>query len=177
MWLLRCRLLPLLELLTRLGETVEASRSPRYADRGRAATATPARIPDDLGRYADAALRAALADRGARRRALGTWLSEPKPGTWFERGDDSLPDADLVLDRRTRFLYDNDAFYVNGEAHRVANGPAAAALRELADRRHLSAVALRRAGPSVHALLAGWCEAGWCHALRSPDDHDDRSPP
>lgn len=160
------------ELLSRLGEGLELPAWPRFADRGREATRTPARIPADLARYADAVLRAALADRGARRAALGAWLSEPKPGTWFERGDPWPAGAGVALDRRTRMLYDAQALHVNGETHRLdVPGPAAArALRRLADRRKLTRDDVRAAGAGLPALLAAWCEAGWCHPL--DDDHD-----
>src|SRR5205085_10234976 len=63
-----------------------AVRDPLYADRRQEATASPARIPEALPRFADAAIVRATANAPARQRALGEVLSEPKPGTWFERG-------------------------------------------------------------------------------------------
>ena len=63
--------------------------------------ARPARIPGRLAEFAAAALDRALADRALCGRALGEVLSEPKPGTWFERGTARLGKSGVALDRRT----------------------------------------------------------------------------
>src|SRR6185369_6486726 len=84
----------------------------RYGDAGTAPVARSARIPARLAEFADAALERALADRTLRGRALGEVLSEPKPGTWFERGAARLGKNGLALDRRTRMLYDDRFVFV-----------------------------------------------------------------
>jgi 50S ribosomal protein L16 3-hydroxylase len=68
----------------------------------------------------------------------------------------------VVLDRRTRMMFDDDYVFINGESYR-ASGRDAVVLRQLADRRCLGADDLRRVGPDVLSLLACWCEAGWLH--------------
>ena len=73
-----------------------------------------------------------------RRRALGEVLSEPKPGTWFGRDEGASVDAAVVLDRRTRMLYDEDHVFINGESFRAA-GRDAKLLHRLADERRLDA--------------------------------------
>lgn len=132
-----------------------------YADGDEPATVCPARIPRALQGFADAAIERLLGDEAARRRALGEVLSEPKPGTWFERNDARRKSAGVVLDRRTRMLYDDDHVFINGESYR-AGGRDAELMHGLADRRRLGAAELRRLGAGARALLARWTEAGWC---------------
>src|SRR5450432_182176 len=75
-----------------------AKRNPRYADRGQSAAAYPARIPATLQTFADAAILRVVGDAMARRRALGEVLSEPKPGTWFDRHESALAGSAVVLE-------------------------------------------------------------------------------
>ena len=143
------------------GEGTGTKGNPLYADRGGVATGCPARIPASLQGFADAAIERVLGDAKARRRALGEVLSEPKPGTWFERSAPVSLAAGVVLDRRTRMLYDAAHFFINGESYR-ASGRDATLMRTLADRRRLEAAAVRRLGAGARDLLAHWTEAGWC---------------
>ena len=161
------------ETLQRLGEAAldalgedEATgpkRDALYTDRGQAATERPARIPASLQGFADAAIERVLGDARARRRAVGEVLSEPKPGTWFERSApaDASPVAGVLLDRRTRMLYDDVHVFINGESYRTS-GRDAKLMRALADRRWLRAAATQQFGAAAKELLARWAEAGWC---------------
>jgi 50S ribosomal protein L16 3-hydroxylase len=136
----------------------------RYRDGDAAAADRPARIPGSLQRFADEAVERLLADRARRARALGELLSEPKPGTWFERAASSSAAAQaLALDRRTRMLYDERFVFVNGEAYR-AGGRDATLMRRLADARRLDARSVSGASPAARALLEAWLRAGWCRA-------------
>ena len=147
----------------------------RYGDAGTAPVARPARIPARLAEFADAALDRALADRTLRGRALGEVLSEPKPGTWFERGAARLGKNGLALDRRTRMLYDDRFVFVNGEAIR-AGGADATLMRRLADDRRLDAKSVAQASAAARALLAEWLRAGWCVQPGNRFDDDGESP-
>jgi 50S ribosomal protein L16 3-hydroxylase len=69
--------------------------------------------------------------------------------------------AGVVLDRRTRMLYDEDHVFVNGESYR-AGGTDAKLMHRLADERCLAASEVRRLGAEARAQLAQWVEAGWC---------------
>jgi 50S ribosomal protein L16 3-hydroxylase len=141
----------------------DASRHKLYRDPGQRATEHPGRIPGAIQRFADAAIDRLLADRRSRRRALGEVLSEPKPGTWFARRSAASIDGGVVLDRRTRMLYDDSHIFVNGESYR-ASGRDATLMRRLADRRGLDAADVARLGPQARELLARWAESGWCAA-------------
>jgi 50S ribosomal protein L16 3-hydroxylase len=151
------------ELLQRLAEEAQdAGGEALYRDAGQAAVAEPGAIPPELQRFARDALRAALKDPHALARALGDALSEPKANVWFEAGAAPRKLTSLVLDRRTRMLYDGRHVFVNGESWR-ASGPDARLMRRLANRRRLETEDLARASDEALELLASWCEAGWAH--------------
>jgi 50S ribosomal protein L16 3-hydroxylase len=154
------------ELLQRIADAAGAAQEgePRlYRDPAQAATAAPGAIPAALREFAQEALAAALKDPLALDRALGEYLSEPKPSVWFEPGRAPRRLRSLVLDARTRMLHDARHVYVNGEAWRAA-GADARLMRRLADQRRLDARELAAASEEARALLRGWCEAGWAHA-------------
>ena len=160
------------ELLQRLAERDEEARATagvpaaddRYRDPDQPATRRPAQLPPVLQRFAGAAIERLARDRALHARALGEVLSEPKPGTWFDRAARPAPaGSGLRLDRRTRMLYDRRHVFVNGEAYR-ARGRDATLLRRLADARALDAGAVRGLGAEARRWLDDWHAAGWCRA-------------
>jgi 50S ribosomal protein L16 3-hydroxylase len=153
------------DLLQRLADEAgaEEAESPvLYRDAGQPAVAAPGLIPPDLERFAADALQRVLADRDALPRSLGESLSEPKSNVWFEAGRRPRRGQAVVLDRRTRMLYDARHVFVNGESWR-AGGADARLMRRLADARRLSPGELAGASADARELLASWCEAGWAH--------------
>lgn len=95
----------------------------------------------------------------------GRYLSEPKPNVFFDAPDTPLNRAafnkytnkhGVALDSKSRLLFAGKRFFINGEVFTPAAGEAAA-LRQLADQRHLA--------PPVPATLRErlyeWYEAGW----------------
>jgi 50S ribosomal protein L16 3-hydroxylase len=157
-------------VLTRLAE-VERPSARRYRDAGQRATAQPGAVPAALSRCAHAAATSALAAPGAIDRALGEWLTEPKPQVWF----DAAPRARLhtgralALDRRSRMAYDARDVFVNGESFR-AGGRDARLLRELADRRRLDARAAGTLSVAARGVVAEWLAAGWLHVEGGDDE-------
>jgi 50S ribosomal protein L16 3-hydroxylase len=154
-------------LLERLADNGGDGASPRYRDAGQAATAQPAAVPAALQSFAQQALQRALAEPGAIARALGEWLTEPKPQVWFDgRNEAALRAGDgLALDRRSRMAYDERQVFINGESFR-AGGSDATLMRRLADQRALAPAEVQRLGADARALLAEWLQAGWLHARR-----------
>jgi 50S ribosomal protein L16 3-hydroxylase len=151
------------ELLQRLAEdAVEGVGEDFYRDTRQSAVAAPAAMPASLERFARQAVQQALKDPLALTRALGEAMSEPKPHVWFEAGARPLGRAGVVLDRRTRMMYDEHHVYINGESYRAA-GKDAALMRRLADQRALTAVEVRGASAAARDLLGDWCEDGWAH--------------
>jgi len=155
-------------------ESGTAAEERRFRDAGSAATEQPARIPDALRRFADDAVYRLFADRAARARALGETLSEPKPGTWFERDPKAArAGGGVVLDRRSRMLYDDRFVFINGEAYRAA-GRDATLMRRLADERRLARASVAGASTGARALLSEWLRAGWCRRASGDDDEEMR---
>lgn len=151
------------DLMQRLAEQADEAMDDRlYKDPDQAATASPGRIPASLQNFAQDALQLLLADPSRWQRALGESLSEPKPQVWFQPGEDDLPLEGVVLDRRSRMMYDEAHIYLNGESWR-ASGADARLMRALADQRALSAQQLAKSSQDARALLRDWCAAGWVH--------------
>jgi len=151
------------EVLQRLLDGEEPSAAPTlYRDPSQPATDAPGRIPSTLQAFTGEAVSRLVENPKALACALGEWLSEPKPLVSFEPGTDLHPDAGLVLDRRTRMLYDDDHVFINGESFR-AGGQDASLMRQLADHRRLAAVQWKRASDEALQLLSEWAHAGWLH--------------
>ncbi|MES2481212.1 MAG: cupin domain-containing protein [Pseudomonadota bacterium] len=149
------------ELLQRVSDdALVQAGSSLYRDAGQAATAEPGAIPAALQSFARDAVAATLRTPKVLDRALGEYLSEPKPNVWFDVRP--RPDAlrGVTLDPRTRMLYDERHVYVNGESWE-ASGRDAALMRRLANQRQLGVRDLARATEAARALLTSWCEAGW----------------
>lgn len=155
------------ELLVRLAEDAgEDDTATRYRDAGQPAMAQPAAIPAQLQEFARDALARALAQPRVLERALGEYLTEPKPSVWFEPGAAGVMLEGVRLDRRSRMVYDAHHVFINGESYR-AGGRDATLMRQLADQRQLSARELARASDDALALLSSWCDAGWAHPCQA----------
>ena len=160
------------ELLQRMAETAdETVGTALYRDPGQAATATPAALPAGLRGFAQQALQSLLADDRALDCALGEVLSEPKPNVWFDAAEAGDPRGGVVLDRRSRMLYDTHHVFINGESFRAA-GRDARLMQRLADQRRLSRAEVAGASAAARELLQAWCEDGWLQpAQGEADDH------
>ena len=153
------------ELLVRLAEDAgdaDEDKPLLYRDAGQEAVAQPAHIPAGLYAFAREALARALAQPLVLERALGEYLTEPKPSVWFEPGDAGVMLEGVRLDRKSRMMYDAHHIFINGESYRAA-GRDATLMRRLADERRLSARDLARASDDALELLSSWCDAGWAH--------------
>ena len=101
-------------------------------------------------------------------------LSEPKPGTWFERAEraPALPARDRRSTAAPACSTTSAHVFINGEAFR-AGGRDATLMRRLADRRRLDAAQRRRAlSAEARELLAEWLRAGWCARRRRTLDEE-----
>ena len=138
-----------------------------YRDPAQPATGSPAAVPANLAHFAAEAVKKALADPFALACALGEYLTEPKSSVWFDEAatlwdDDALAAGatTVVLDPKTRMMYDDKHVFINGESY-LAKGADATLMRRLADQRRLSPRELRKASDSALTLLADWHESGW----------------
>ncbi|HMN93198.1 MAG TPA: cupin domain-containing protein [Hydrogenophaga sp.] len=152
------------ELVQRMGEAFEDETL--YRDPSQLATAHPGAMPPALEAFAADGLRRLLEDRASLACALGEVMTEPKPSVWFTEPQEPWSSGAVVLDRRTRMMYDARHVFINGESYRAA-GADARLMQGLADRRQLDARAVKRASEAARRLLAEWFEAGWLHRIRA----------
>ena len=152
------------EVLLRVADAAaDEDDAPLYRDPKQTATASPGAIPAALQAFAREAVQRALADPAALDCALGEALTEPKPNVWFEPAPAGGLMERVLLDKRTRMMYDEQHIFINGESYRAA-GDDAVLMRRLADGRALGPQELARASDEALELLAAWCDAGWAHA-------------
>ena len=140
------------------GEPTAADRL--YRDPKQLATETPGRIPPALQAFAADAVARTLAAPRWLGCALGEVLSEPKPGIWFDTALTPIGAGGVVLDRRSRMLYDDWHVFINGESFEAA-GRDATLMRRLADQRSLSARERSALSAPARELLDDWVAAGW----------------
>ena len=152
------------ELLQRLAdEASDALGDLAYRDPRQPATATPARIPQAMRDFAHDAVARALREPRVLDMLLGELMTEPKSNVWFDAAARAgRSRGDLVLDRRTRMMYDARHVFINGESFEAA-GRDARLVRQLADDRRLSAAARARLSEGAAQLLDQWRQAGWLH--------------
>ncbi len=151
------------EVLQRFVDAADAPTGEAlYRDPAQPATPTPGLVPPALHDFAQDAIARLLDDPKALHRAVGEWLSEPKPQVWFDAGAGLPNGSSVALDRRTRMLYDAHHVFINGESFRAA-GRDATLMRRLADERVLSALERRRLSSGAAQLLDDWAHAGWLH--------------
>lgn len=125
----------------------ELALDGRYADPDLKRTDEPAHIGKSMQRRVEAVLRGIKWNHAATARFLGVFLSDPKPDVFFDPPATPLSRAafakviarrGIALDRRTQWLYDDDAIYLNGEAKKWPDG-ARQVLIDLANMRALGA--------------------------------------
>ena len=152
-----------MELLERLAhDAQDAVGDKLYRDPRQPAVDTPGAIPAGLTDFARRALQRAVDDPATLDRALGEYLTEPKPRVWFDAANSGNLDGALRLDSRTRMMYDEQHIFINGDSYR-ASGRDATLMRRFADARQLDAVETGRISAQARAMLSDWCEAGWIH--------------
>jgi len=138
-----------------------------YRDPKQAAVSSPAAIPQALGDFARQVLDKALKNPHLLDSLLGEYLTEPKANAWF---DESTNEPDLskgvLLDRRTKMMFDERHIFINGESFRVG-GKDARFLRQLADNRVLSAASCAKLSDAAQEALLDWMSADW---LKSAQD-------
>jgi 50S ribosomal protein L16 3-hydroxylase len=149
------------EALDQAGESV-------YRDPAQPAVAHPAAMPTELMEFARQALHKAQSDPHLLALLLGEYLTEPKANVWFKSEGASAwgVDSGVVLDRRTRMMYDDRHVFINGEGFRVA-GKDGQLLRLLADERRLTPQACARLGHVAQSALAEWAAAGWLRIVKN----------
>ncbi len=133
----------------------------QYRDPGLAPVLHPARLPQEMIRFAFRILRDIRFSKGDVADFLGRYLSAPKPHVVFRRS--AGRGARVELDPKTRILYAGARFFINGEPISVRQPRL---LREFADRRALDAARLA----PLAELVAEWQRAGYLHYTKKRRD-------
>jgi 50S ribosomal protein L16 3-hydroxylase len=154
------------ELLLGLAdEAPESVGEAVYRDPAQPAVDRPGAIPADLAAFARESMQKALKNPHLLDSLLGEYLTEPKAKVWFELGQEAGDlSAGVVLDRRTRMMYDERHIFINGESFRVS-GRDARLLRALADTRTLEAHQIKALSEDALAALDEWHADGWLKTL------------
>ncbi len=138
-----------------------------YADPGMTPQRHAAEVPERMVRHAVAVTRKIRWQKRDVARFLGEYLSAPKPQVVFSRPRRPhsfsrfaalCTTRGLRLDLRTRLLFQNRDFFVNGERLQVSARPQAC-LKRLADERILPP--RTRLPEPLLRILHGWYLAGW----------------
>jgi 50S ribosomal protein L16 3-hydroxylase len=103
-------------LLGLADEASEVAGQALYRDPKQPAVAQPAAVPQALLDFAREALAQAQQDPHLLALLLGEHLTQPKAQVWFEQAEGQPPSAraGVVLDRRTRMMYDDRHVFING---------------------------------------------------------------
>ena len=140
-----------------------------YADPQLRATHRPARIDSQMTRKLLNLLRHARWSRADMLNFIGTDLSTPNPHIMFSAPRRSLPRSafkravnmhGLRLDPKSILLYDDRAFYINGNRLQPPAG-CTTLLQRLADRRILTGI--RTLSAAALNTLYDWYRAGYLH--------------
>ncbi|MES2206429.1 MAG: cupin domain-containing protein [Pseudomonadota bacterium] len=144
--------------------------SGRYHDQGLKATDTPACIPGEINQHVDEVLQRMPWSKSDVARFVGCYLTEPKATVFFDAPESPMSLKRFVaqvlsngikLDQKTQLLYDQQWFYLNGEA--TAWKDVAEGLRDvvckLANQKELKPFSLSKSPEGLEAWLYGaYCD-------------------
>lgn len=145
----------------------------RYADPDLIVPTHPAELPQAMLQRLGSVIDSIHWDEADIRDFLGTYLSEPKPNVFFdpprrpmsaEAFAKAAVETGVRLDPRTRLLFGDGHFFINGERLKPP-GTLRRALTTLADRRSLPP---GRIPDSLQPLLYEWYTAGYLRLKPSP---------
>lgn len=148
----------------------------RYADPDLSVPAHPAELPETMVERLGGVIDGIRWDRTDVRDFLGSYLSEPKPNVFFDPPRRPMSAETFAkqttlsgvrLDARTRLLFSDGDFFINGEQLR-APANVRRALMTLADRRSLPP---GRIPAALQPLLYDWYLAGYLNP-----DQDQAAP-
>lgn len=101
---------------------------------------------------------------------LGQYLSEPKPGIWFDTPEENSSLEDFLqrasngirLSRKTQMLYYGDSLFINGESYEIPETDHDL-LMLLANQRELNGTQVDQASLDLQEALHSWHDEGWLY--------------
>ncbi len=159
--------------LTDRGDAPVSGADPRFGDAGTRPSAHPGAIPPGLRDQLAQWIGGWRPGRAEIDDFIGRFLTEPKPGVWFQRPTGRVSgetfarrvaQRGLNVDRRTRLAYRGRTAFINGESVALVR-ETGAAVRRMSDERGLPPGAVRETpvDSALLALLRTWFDAGWIH--------------
>jgi len=142
-----------------------------YADPDLKTQKHPSEISSAMLKQVEQAIKQVRWDKEDIANFLGCYLSEPKPHIYFDAPEPALSlkkfsalakSKGLTLDLKTQMLCHEQDIFMNGEAT-SATGKHYKVLRELADRRELTALAISDLSADLIEILHQWYLDGFIH--------------
>lgn len=142
-----------------------------YADPDLKTQKHPSEISSAMLKQVEQAVKQVRWDKEDVANFLGCYLSEPKPHIYFDAPEPALSikkftalakTKGLMLDLKTQMLCHDKDIFMNGEAT-SATGKHYKILRELADRRELTALAISDTSADLIEILYQWYLDGFIH--------------
>ena len=147
-----------------------------FSDPARGLQKNPAEIPDDMLNFGFNLIQQFSAQSPQIQRSMGILLTEPKPHVYFVNNtdDQDIPEIisvlgvrGIALSMKTKMLFKDEVFYINGDAVNPTSALTVKQLQMLANQREMeptdAAEALKN--PEFQYFLIGFAKAGWVETL------------
>jgi 50S ribosomal protein L16 3-hydroxylase len=136
----------------------------------------PAEIPDDLLNFGFDLIRQFSAKSPQIQRSMGILLTEPKPHVYFVNNTEDqeiheiisvLEERGIALSMKTKMLFKDSVFYINGDAVNPTSALTVKQLQMLANQREMEPIDAAEAlkNPEFQYFLIGFAKAGWVETL------------
>lgn len=153
-----------------------AMQSALFSDPRRGIQKNPSELPDDLLNFGARLFAEFTPEMPQIQRSLGCLLTEPKPHVYFVNNteDQEIPEIigvlkerGIALSMKTKMLFKDKFFYINGEAVNPTGDITVKQLQMLANQREMDTSAATEAlkNPEFQYFLLGFVKAGWVETL------------
>lgn len=147
-----------------------------FKDPGRGIQSNPAEIPDDMVHFGLNLITGFSTGNNQIQSSIGGLLTEPKPHVYFLNNTENLEIQDIIstlgdrgiaLSMKTRMLYKDNFFYINGEIVNPTDALTVKQLQMLANRREFDPSEASKAlkNTEFQYFLVGFAKAGWVETL------------
>ena len=147
-----------------------------FSDPARGLQKNPAEIPDDLLNFGFNLIRQFSAKSPQIQRSMGILLTEPKPHVYFVNNTEDqeiheiisvLGERGIALSMKTKMLFKDTDFYINGDAVNPTSALTVKQLQMLANQREMEPIDAAEAlkNPEFQYFLIGFAKAGWVETL------------
>ena len=147
-----------------------------FSDPARGLQKNPAEIPDDLLNFGFNLIQQFSAKSPQIQRSMGILLTEPKPHVYFVNNTEDqeiheiisvLGERGIALSMKTKMLFKDAVFYINGEAVNPVSALTVKQLQMLANQREMEPIDAAEAlkNPEFQYFLIGFAKAGWVETL------------